>query len=652
MALLAGSSVQHVSTALLQRACSLQQLRHHYSPSALRQPATSRPALNLPEEGPSTSGRSSQAASTSAAKQAALGLFEGLLQRSRNGGLASSSAAPHVRERQQGSSLSVAASAAMAEHLATSQSTSTRQVRGFHMKEAPSEVKMESQLIFESAWRRFQERHGTNFRVPREVVWLNGAPGSGKGVSTPHILRARNMSRSVCMSSILASTPEARKFIDAGEMISDALVADVLLETLLTASSGEGAEYGLVIDGFPRTACQVDVLKLLYERLQELHGRYADTPLAARFPRPNFKVVVLYVDEDTSVRRQLARALAASAHNKRVMDAGGGQLHEERSTDVSADKASKRYQIFRSHYSATLRLKQFFPFHLIDAMGSLHETQEQISQELRYQSSLDLSEETYSAVRHLPLARELQRLARQQLVTRLETYNCGASKTAFRSIISLLETEALPLLRQGGLSGRAEWSSSDSIFSLNPDAVAMVVDILSDRGFLASYARDSVIVPVRFDTTTGRIESEARPLHRFTIRFEGTGEGQQQAALKAMEIAARMAEARSGTSSSGFAVSGCAGSSMSGSGSSGFATAEAALIAERAAKHSTSSGSSNGSSQASHSPVTMSFLPQHLLEREARLCAQQLQQEQLQREQDAWDDAADASEAVACGARA
>ncbi len=48
-------------------------------------------------------------------------------------------------------------------------------------------------------------------------------------------------------------------------------------------------------------------------------------------------------------------------------------------------QASKRYQIFRRHYSAILRLKQFFPFHLIDAMGALHETQEQISQELRYQ---------------------------------------------------------------------------------------------------------------------------------------------------------------------------------------------------------------------------------------------------------------------------
>jgi hypothetical protein len=69
------------------------------------------------------------------------------------------------------------------------------------------------------------------------------------------------------------------------------------------------------------------------------------------------QVVMLYVDEDTSINRQLQRAVAAQAHNKRVVDAGLGeqQLHEERSTDVLPEKARKRYTIFRQHYSAILR---------------------------------------------------------------------------------------------------------------------------------------------------------------------------------------------------------------------------------------------------------------------------------------------------------
>lgn len=56
---------------------------------------------------------------------------------------------------------------------------------------------------------------------------------------------------------------------------------------------------------------------------------------------------------------------------------------EQRATDVSVEKCRKRYAIFKQHYTATLRLKQFFPFHLIDAMGTLAETQEAITKELR-----------------------------------------------------------------------------------------------------------------------------------------------------------------------------------------------------------------------------------------------------------------------------
>jgi hypothetical protein len=56
---------------------------------------------------------------------------------------------------------------------------------------------------------------------------------------------------------------------------------------------------------------------------------------------------------------------------------------EQRATDTSVEKCKKRYDIFKAHYGAAMRLKQFFPFHLIDAMGSLEETHEAISLELR-----------------------------------------------------------------------------------------------------------------------------------------------------------------------------------------------------------------------------------------------------------------------------
>jgi hypothetical protein len=53
-------------------------------------------------------------------------------------------------------------------------------------------------------------------------------------------------------------------------------------------------------------------------------------------------------------------------------------------------------------------------FHLIDAMGTLTETEEQIEKELRYQSSLDLSEDAYGLICNLPLARDLQQQVRSK----------------------------------------------------------------------------------------------------------------------------------------------------------------------------------------------------------------------------------------------
>lgn len=48
---------------------------------------------------------------------------------------------------------------------------------------------------------------------------------------------------------------------------------------------------------------------------------------------------------------------------------------------------------------ATMRLKQFFPFHLIDSMGTLEETQEAISLELRWEGHWDWQHKARSTTR-------------------------------------------------------------------------------------------------------------------------------------------------------------------------------------------------------------------------------------------------------------
>lgn len=71
----------------------------------------------------------------------------------------------------------------------------------------------------------------------------------------------------------------------------------------------------------------------------------------------------------------------------------GRKRLRNRSKDISG------FVCLQAHYSTLLRLKQYFPFSLIDAMGSLEECKAQIARELRYQSSLDLDEATYATIR-------------------------------------------------------------------------------------------------------------------------------------------------------------------------------------------------------------------------------------------------------------
>lgn len=81
---------------------------------------------------------------------------------------------------------------------------------------------------------------------------------------------------------------------------------------------------------------------------------------------------------------------------------------EERETDKSLALCKARYAVFVRHYPAITRLRARMPFSVIDATGGVELCEAQIAHELRYQSSLDLDDETYRAVTQLPLAREVR----------------------------------------------------------------------------------------------------------------------------------------------------------------------------------------------------------------------------------------------------
>ena len=55
------------------------------------------------------------------------------------------------------------------------------------------EVK-DAQIIFQSIWSSLEEEVGSdNMRFPKEIFWLNGAPGAGKGTQTAFIMEFRDL---------------------------------------------------------------------------------------------------------------------------------------------------------------------------------------------------------------------------------------------------------------------------------------------------------------------------------------------------------------------------------------------------------------------------------------------------------------------------
>ena len=99
------------------------------------------------------------------------------------------------------------------------------------------EVK-DAQFIFNSVWMMLQQEFGEeNLHFPKEIFWLNGAPGAGKGTNTNFIMRFRNFTAPPLVVSELLKSPEARKKIDAGMLVGDREVIHVILRNLLKHSA-------------------------------------------------------------------------------------------------------------------------------------------------------------------------------------------------------------------------------------------------------------------------------------------------------------------------------------------------------------------------------------------------------------------------------
>ena len=99
---------------------------------------------------------------------------------------------------------------------------------------------------------------------------LLGAPGAGKGTQATLISQAYHLPH-ISTGDILREAVEkktelglqAKNFMDSGQLVPDELVINIVKERL-TATDCDG---GFILDGFPRTVAQAEVLQKVLEKM-------------------------------------------------------------------------------------------------------------------------------------------------------------------------------------------------------------------------------------------------------------------------------------------------------------------------------------------------------------------------------------------------
>ena len=126
-------------------------------------------------------------------------------------------------------------------------------------------------------------------------ILILGAPGSGKGTQGRLLAERLKLPKittgDLIRSAMKDETPlglEAKKFYDDGKLVPDSIILGMIKAELDRPEANDGA----ILDGFPRTAAQAELV---------------DRTLAKRQQRLNH-ILLLDVTEDELVRRMSQRA--------------------------------------------------------------------------------------------------------------------------------------------------------------------------------------------------------------------------------------------------------------------------------------------------------------------------------------------------------
>ena len=209
------------------------------------------------------------------------------------------------------------------------------------------------------------------------VVVLLGAPGAGKGTQAPLLATRLRLpvvaTGDLFRGAVRDGTPlglEARRYMDAGQLVPDEITVKLLLDRLGRAD----AAAGVILDGFPRTGVQAEAL---------------DAALADRGASVSAAVLV-DVPAAELVRRMSGRWICRAAghpyhevssppHVAGVCDLDGSELYQRADDQPETIRARMDQQLGAlaqviGHYRASGVLRAVDGLQSIDAVSAAIDT--------------------------------------------------------------------------------------------------------------------------------------------------------------------------------------------------------------------------------------------------------------------------------------
>ncbi|MBQ8380114.1 MAG: nucleoside monophosphate kinase [Clostridia bacterium] len=177
------------------------------------------------------------------------------------------------------------------------------------------------------------------------IYILTGGPATGKGTRSEILARALNIPHIATgdmLRAVAQENEEIREKLQRGELISDEIITGLLEERL----KKEDCEAGFVLDGYPRTYKQAELLD----------------ELLARLGRKITKVMELTVPDELAFKRILERKKCEECGEmygidfppkvEDVCDKCGGHLSVR--TDDTRETLSRRINTYRENAKAIL----------------------------------------------------------------------------------------------------------------------------------------------------------------------------------------------------------------------------------------------------------------------------------------------------------